>query len=44
MIEYVREKYGRDCVANIVTFGTFGAKDGGTGCGPGARCALCGSG
>ena len=26
MIEYVREKYGRDCVANIVTFGTFGAK------------------
>ena len=26
VIEYVREKYGRDCVANIVTFGTFGAK------------------
>ena len=20
------EKYGRDCVANIITFGTFGAK------------------
>ncbi len=26
VIEYVREKYGRECVANIVTFGTFGAK------------------
>ena len=26
VIEYVRDKYGRDCVANIVTFGTFGAK------------------
>ena len=26
VIEYVREKYGRDCVANIITFGTFGAK------------------
>ncbi|MDB6115283.1 MAG: dnaE, partial [Lacunisphaera sp.] len=26
VIEYVREKYGRECVANIVTFGTLGAK------------------
>ena len=26
VIEYVREKYGHDCVANIITFGTFGAK------------------
>jgi DNA polymerase-3 subunit alpha len=26
VIEYVREKYGRDCVAQIVTFGTMGAK------------------
>ena len=26
VIEYVRDKYGRDCVANIITFGTFGAK------------------
>ena len=26
VIRYVREKYGRDCVANIVTFGTLGAK------------------
>jgi len=26
VIEYVREKYGSDCVANIITFGTFGAK------------------
>ena len=26
VIEYVRGKYGRDCVANIITFGTFGAK------------------
>lgn len=26
VIEYVREKYGRDHVANIITFGTFGAK------------------
>ena len=26
VIEYVRDKYSRDCVANIVTFGTFGAK------------------
>ena len=26
VIEYVREKYGRECVANIITFGTFGAK------------------
>jgi DNA polymerase-3 subunit alpha len=26
MIEYVREKYGRDAVAQIVTFGTMGAK------------------
>lgn len=26
VIDYVREKYGADCVANIITFGTFGAK------------------
>ncbi len=26
VIRYVREKYGQDCVANIVTFGTMGAK------------------
>tara|TARA_B100001248_G_scaffold262669_1_gene260612 strand:+ start:1539 stop:5120 length:3582 start_codon:yes stop_codon:yes gene_type:complete len=26
VIEYVREKYGKDSVANIITFGTFGAK------------------
>ncbi len=26
VIEYVVEKYGRDHVANIITFGTFGAK------------------
>ena len=26
IIEYVREKYGRDAVAQIVTFGTMGAK------------------
>ncbi len=26
VVEYVREKYGRDAVANIVTYGTFGAK------------------
>jgi DNA polymerase-3 subunit alpha len=26
VIEYVREKYGRDAVAQIVTFGTLGAK------------------
>ena len=26
VIEYVREKYGRDCVAQIITFGTLGAK------------------
>jgi len=26
VIDYVREKYGRDCVANIITYGTFGAK------------------
>jgi len=26
VIEYVREKYGRECVANIITFGRFGAK------------------
>ena len=26
VIEYVRNKYGNDCVANIITFGTFGAK------------------
>ena len=26
VIEYCREKYGRDCVAQIITFGTMGAK------------------
>ena len=26
VIDYVREKYGHECVANIITFGTFGAK------------------
>src|SRR6185436_6655490 len=26
VIEYVRQKYGRECVAQIVTFGTMGAK------------------
>jgi DNA polymerase-3 subunit alpha len=26
VIEYVRQKYGKDAVANIITFGTFGAK------------------
>ncbi|MDH3981438.1 MAG: DNA polymerase III subunit alpha [Kiritimatiellaceae bacterium] len=26
VIQYVREKYGEDCVAQIVTFGTLGAK------------------
>jgi DNA polymerase III subunit alpha len=26
VIEYVRQKYGNDCVAQIVTFGTMGAK------------------
>ena len=26
VIDYVREKYGKKCVANIITFGTFGAK------------------
>jgi len=26
VIEYCKEKYGRDCVAQIVTFGTMGAK------------------
>lgn len=26
VIEYVRQKYGAGCVANIITFGTFGAK------------------
>jgi DNA polymerase III subunit alpha len=26
VIEYVRKKYGHDSVANIITFGTFGAK------------------
>jgi DNA polymerase III subunit alpha len=26
VIEYVRAKYGRDCVAQIITFGTMGAK------------------
>ena len=33
VIDYVRDKYGRDCVANIIiTFGTFGAKNGDAGC------------
>ena len=26
VIEFVRRKYGNDCVANIITFGTLGAK------------------
>ncbi len=26
VVNYVREKYGKECVANIITFGTFGAK------------------
>jgi DNA polymerase-3 subunit alpha len=26
VIDYVRAKYGRDCVANIITYGTLGAK------------------
>ena len=26
VINYIREKYGNNCVANIITFGTFGAK------------------
>lgn len=26
VVEYVRDKYGKDRVANIITFGTFGAK------------------
>jgi len=26
VIDYVRQKYGRDCVANIITYGTLGAK------------------
>ena len=26
VIEYCREKYGRDCVAQIITFGTMGSK------------------
>ncbi len=26
VVEYVRAKYGEECVSNIVTFGTFGAK------------------
>ena len=26
VVDYVRDKYGRDCVSNIITFGTFGAK------------------
>ena len=26
VIEYVRQKYGNDCVANIITYGTLGAK------------------
>ena len=26
VIDYVRQKYGRDCVAQIITFGTMGAK------------------
>ena len=26
VVNYVRDKYGKDRVANIITFGTFGAK------------------
>jgi DNA polymerase III subunit alpha len=26
VVEYVRKKYGQECVSNIITFGTFGAK------------------
>lgn len=26
VIDYVRDKYGKDCVANIITYGTLGAK------------------
>ncbi|MFT3869437.1 MAG: DNA polymerase III subunit alpha [Nibricoccus sp.] len=26
VINYVREKYGKDCVSNIITYGTLGAK------------------
>jgi DNA polymerase-3 subunit alpha len=26
VVEYVRQKYGKECVSNIITFGTFGAK------------------
>ncbi|MEZ5277366.1 MAG: DNA polymerase III subunit alpha [Opitutaceae bacterium] len=26
VVDYVRNKYGKECVANIITFGTFGAK------------------
>jgi DNA polymerase-3 subunit alpha len=26
VIDYVRQKYGNDCVANIITYGTLGAK------------------
>jgi DNA polymerase-3 subunit alpha len=26
VIDYVRQKYGQDCVANIITYGTLGAK------------------
>jgi len=26
VIDYVRDKYGRDCVSNIITYGTLGAK------------------
>ena len=26
VVEYVRKKYGEECVSNIITFGTFGAK------------------
>ncbi len=26
VIDYVRRKYGKDCVANIITYGTLGAK------------------
>jgi len=26
VIDYVRQKYGHDCVANIITYGTLGAK------------------
>ena len=35
VIEYVRQKYGRDAVAQIITFGTHGREVGGARRGPG---------